>query len=487
MGACALLALLLASCTLGPDFIRPGVSPGAIYSDRAIQIGSAGNADPMQMLAPDQTVPAKWWRAFASSELDGAIEAAIMRNPTLEAAQASVAQAERLVSAAQGALYPQADLSVSANGARTAAPGGSLHVIAHTYDIGPALTFDPDLFGANRRTVEQQRALAEVQRHELAAAYLSLTGNVVVQAIDIAGVREQLQAVREIVDIDERNVELAQIGTEAGKLARADVLAAQSQLANDRALLPPLEQQLDVARDAFAVLGGASPGELRPPEFDFASLALPTRLPVTMPSALVRTRPDILAAEAQLHAASAAIGIATARLYPDVTLSATWMQQSASLGQLFTGSAGVWAVATDLVAPVFRGGTLRAQRDATIAAYAAQLADYRATVIQAFGQVADALHALEHDAQSLAAQRGALSAAQASLDLTQQSFAAGQATLVQLLQVQRLFEQARLGYAKARGQRYADTVQLFVVMGGEWREWLDYSKTPSSARQTPNG
>ncbi|HLX27715.1 MAG TPA: efflux transporter outer membrane subunit [Casimicrobiaceae bacterium] len=479
MGACAIVTILLTGCTLGPDFARPGASATASYSARETRIGPAGEADRMQTLVPGQAVAANWWRAFASAELDEAIEAALMRNPTLEAAEASVAQAERLVSAAQGALYPQIDLSLSAQASRTIASGASSHAIVHSDEIGPVLAFDPDLFGAKRRTVEQQRALADVQRYQLAAAYLSLTGNVVAQAIDIGAAREQLQAINDIVAIDERNVELVQIGTEAGKLAHVDVLAAQSQLANDRALLPPLQQQLDVARDAFAVLGGTSPGELHAPEFDLSSFTLPTELPVTMPSALVRARPDILAAEAQLHAASAAIGIATAGLYPDVALSAAWTEQSASLGRLFSGPAGLWEFAADLVAPVFHGGTLEAQREATIEAYAARLASYRATVIQAFGQVADALHALEHDAQSLAAQQSALATARVSLELTQQSFVAGQANLVQLLQAQRLFEQARLGYAKARGQRYADTAQLFVAMGGEWREWLERPGTQS--------
>lgn len=243
------------------------------------------------------------------------------------------------------------------------------------------------------------------------------------------------------------------------------MLTAESQLASDRALLPPLLQQASVARHAIAVLVGKESANWSAPDFDFGTLVLPSELPLSLPSDLVRHRPDIQATEAQLHAANAAIGIASAQLYPNITLTASWTAASAG-GALFANPSHLWDIAADLVAPVFNGGTLQAQRNAAVDAYAAQLGTYRQTVLQAFAQVADVLQALANDAALLEAQRKALDVAQSTLDLTQQSYQAGQASFLQIIEAQRLYQQARLGYVRAKAQRYLDTLQLFVALGG---------------------
>ena len=473
----------LTGCAVGPDFTRPEAPSNQGYTAASVELPSAGESDVRQALAPGKSVVAKWWALFESPALDEVLTTAIAGSPTLEAANATLAQSEQLVFAAQGALYPQVDLNASAarQTATVLSSVGAPHLIANVYNVGPGASFNPDLFGGNRRAVEQQTALAGYQRYQLAAAYLTLSGNAVIQAIDIAAAREQIRAVAEIVAIDRRNLELVQIAEEAGKEAHVDVLNAQSQLASDEALLPPIRQQLSVAHHALSVLAGKSPHDWTPPDFDFSVLKLPTEIPVSLPSSLVRERPDILASEEQLHAASAAIGVAAARLYPNITLSASWTEQSASLGQLFSGPSGLWSIVAELAAPIFHGGTLEAQRQAAVDAYTAQLAVYRATVLAAFGQVADTLRALEHDSEALAAQRTALDTAQASLELTQESYVEGQASFLQLLQAQRLFQQARLGYAKAQGQRYLDTAQLFVAMGGASKSWLEQNAA-STAR-----
>jgi len=468
-------AVLLGACAVGPDFSRPEPPRPESYTASGVDLPAAGPIDVKQTLAPGGAIIAQWWGLFLSPELDQVLTTAVAGSPTLDAARATLAQAQKLVVAVRGAFYPQVDINASAVRETGTALGsvGVPRVINDVYSVGPAVSFNVDAFGGTRRAVEQQAALAEFQRYELAAAYLSLTGNSVIQAISIAAARDQIQAVAEIIAIDERNLELVRIAEEAGKSAHVDVLSAESQLATDKALLPPIKQQLSAARHALSVLAGTSPAEWTPPDFDFDALHLPAELPVSLPSTLVRERPDILAVEAQLHAASAAIGVATARLYPDITLSASWVEQTASTGGVSLGSSGLWSLAAELTSPVFHGGTLEAQRQATVDAFAAQLGTYRATVLQAFGQVADTLRALQHDAEALAAQQVALETAQASLELTQESFAEGQANLLQLLQAQRLYQQARLGYAKAKGQRYLDTAQLFVAMGGGWREWSD--------------
>jgi len=228
---------------------------------------------------------------------------------------------------------------------------------------------------------------------------------------------------------------------------------------------------LNVAEHALAVLLGKAPAEWTPPDLDLETIALPEELPLTLPSSLVRQRPDILAAEAQLHAASAAIGVATAQLYPDLTLSAAWTQQSGALGTFLDPASAAWSIGASLTAPLFHGGTLEAQRRAAVEGFNAELAVYRQTVLQSFGQVADVLRALEHDAELVAAERRALDTAEASLKLTQDSFSAGQATFLQVLVAQRLYQEARLGYVRARAQRYLDTAQLYVALGGAAADW----------------
>jgi len=466
---------MLFGCAVGPDFKRPEPSPAAGYARVPISLPAAGPADVQQYLLPGRDVIGQWWELFHAPQLNDTLALAIAGSPTLDTARATLAQAQQAIVAAAGALYPQADLGASAARARVAseASAGPSHVVGNLFSIGPTVSFGPDIFGGVRRQVEQQTALAEVQRYELAAAYLSLTGNAVIQAIAIASAREQINAVSDIIAVDQQNLELVQIEQEAGKAAMTDVLSAQSQLAADRALLPPLTQQLSAAGDALTILVGKTPAEWTPPAFDLSMLRLPTELPVSVPSNLVRERPDILAGEAQLHATSAAIGVATAQLFPNVTLTASWSQAAASTGAVFKSSNSLWSVGAGLTAPLFHGGTLTAQRREAVDAFAAQLGVYRQTVLQAFGQVADTLQALEHDAQALDAQRAALDAAQASLELSQESYKEGQASFVQVLQAQRLFGQARLGYAQAKSQRYLDTAQLFEAMGGAWRDWKD--------------
>jgi len=468
-------AMLVYGCAVGPEFKRPEPAKVASYTRSSVTLPAAGPADVQQSLVLGGEVMARWWELFHSQPLNDVVTLAISGSPTLDAARASLAQAQEVVIVARGALYPQVDVTAGATRARasTGFAPGSGPVTANVFSVAPTVSYAPDAFGGTRRLVEQQGALAEVQRYELAAAYLSLTGNAVTQAINIASAREQIKAVQEILAVDRQNLELVGVKLELGKAAQTDVLSARSVLAGDQALLPPLRQQLSVSRHALSILVGSAPAIWSPPDFDLATLSLPTDLPVTVPSSLARERPDILAAEAQLHAATAAIGVATAQLYPNITLSASWTQLSASMGTLFDSSAGLFSVAADLTAPIFHGGALEAQRRAAVDALTIQLATYRQTVLQAFGQVADTLRALQHDAEEVAAQQNALETAQASLELTQESYTEGQASFLLVLEAQRLYQQARLAYAKAKSQRYLDTVQLFVAVGGGWRNWND--------------
>jgi NodT family efflux transporter outer membrane factor (OMF) lipoprotein len=461
----AMVLVALQGCAAGPDFVRPAAPTSTRYtlSDPTAVAGEAGSA--AQQIWPGAAVPLRWWQAFRSPALDQVLDLALTTSPTLQAARATLAQANDLLVAARGPTYPQVTLDASASrGNAGAARSGSGRL--SQLSIGPAISYTPDLAGGIGRRIEQAQALVDYQRALWAAAYLALTGNTVLQAIALASAHAQIAAAQDIVAVDQRNLDLVQLSAAAGRSAQLDVLTAQSQLASDRGLLPPVQQQASVARHALAVLAGTTAADWSPPGLELTQLALPRALPLSLPSELVRRRPDIVAAEAQLHAASAAIGVASAQLYPNLTLSASWTAAASSAGALFGSGSNLWNIAAGLVAPVFDGHTLAAQRSAAINAYAAQLGNYRQTVLQAFGQVADVLESLQNDAALLDAQRKALDTARAALDLTQQGYQAGQANLLQLLQAQRLYQQARLGHARASAQRYADTAQLFIVMGG---------------------
>ncbi|PMS15959.1 RND transporter [Trinickia dabaoshanensis] len=479
-------AVALAGCMAGPDFERPAAPNVTGYLADRTELPAAGPADIAQHLQWDAHIDPRWWSAYRSPALDDTVSRAIAGSPTLDTARATLAQSQQAIVVARGGLYPQVDLGASAQRERARVGGkDGASATANLLTVGPTVSYALDLFGGKRREIEAQTALADYQRYALAAAYLTLTGNTVTEALTAATVREQLRAVDDIISVDKHNVELVAIERQVGKAALSDELAARSQLAADLALSPPLEQQLSAADDALAILVGKTPAQWQPPRFDFAMLTLPADVPVALPSAWLRSRPDIGAAEAQLHAASAAIGVATAQLYPNVTLSASWTQAAASMGPLFDAGNGLWTVAAALTAPLFHGGALSAQKRAAVDAFDAQLGVYRQTVLQAFGQVADTLRALQHDADALAAQRTALDTAQASLQLLQESYRVGTASLVDVLQAQRLYAQARLGYAKAKGQRYVDTAQWFAAMGGDAREWAQNDNGREPGPGTP--
>jgi len=466
-GSIPALVVLLASCAVGPDFARPAAPTTPGYTAEptpAAMAPSTGGSE--QHLELAEEISSEWWRLFRSPELDGVIERALEDSPNLAAARAALAEAQEVVAATRGALFPQLDAVGGVRREHSPIGNGGSATTANLYSVGPTIAYAVDVFGGVRRSVEQQTALAEFQRDELAAAWLTLTGNSVVDSVAIASLRAQLDASEELVEEDRQNLELVQRKYEAGKAARSDVLVAQTQLASDLARLPTLRQQLAVARHALSTLVGQVPAEWSPPDFDLERFELPGELPLSLPSELVRQRPDILAAEAQLHAASAAIGVATAQLFPSLTLSGLLTRES-----LVAGGAGTaWSAAAQLAAPVFHGGTLLAERRGAIDAYQASLASYQETVLTGFEQVADTLRALAHDADLIDAEKQLLVTASDSLSLQRISYEAGKSDLLLLLAAQRAYQEARLGFAQAEGQRLSDTAQLFVALGGGWWE-----------------
>ena len=471
-GAPAGLALLLGACLTGgcamgsrytrpadpvqTEYVKPETSPLAGIEPAAVQHVSLGSGPPDQ-----------WWTLLRSPEIDRLVRQALQNNQSIAGAKAHLAAARERVRAARGAWYPQVDLGAGAQRTRFGAPVlGSLakdFPPFSAYTAGAEVSYDFDVFGSTRSQVDEAAADAQYQSAQLAAVALVVSGNVAIEALQIATVRAQIRVAGQIVSDDEHMLSLIRAARELGAVSAMDVLSAQSQLDHDRTLLPPLHQQLSEAQDTLADLIGVAPVDAPSTEMDLEALRPPDDLPLALPSELVRRRPDIGAAEAQLHAAGAAVGVATAAMYPHFTLSASL----AGEGLLNGGpSETAWNLLGGLTAPLFRGGTLSAERRAAKAEYQAAFAAYQQTVLNAFSQVAASLQALGNDADFLSTQQRALESARASLTLTRQAYVAGDAGYVRVLDAERLDSQAQLGRVQADGQRYIDTVKLLLAAGG---------------------
>ena len=466
-----LAASALAGCTVGPNFVRPQAPGTTAYLPPAEQQASRG----VDLGSGPQ---ARWWTVFGSPELDALVERAMTNNFSLAASNATLAAARDELRAVAGRRLPQIDVNsrveqeqVNLSGfgfssGNPLAPGGNPEF--HLYSVGGGISYDLDLFGGLRRQVEQDAAQAEAQQRQTEAAHLSLAGQVVNQVLTIAAIRAQIATANALLADDLRNVDLTQKRRQGGEGTLVEVLNAQTQYAADRGDLPQLEQQLAEARHLLATLVGVSPSELGATEFDFTRLALPATIPVALPSELVHRRPDILQAEADLHAATAGIGVATARLYPDITLGATLTQGAPGIGDLVKNAFRGYDIFAGLAAPIFHGGTLKAQRSAAINRAKASEATYQQTVLTAFGQVADLLSALQSDTRSVANQTESVAVADRSLRLSRRSFQVGNSGILQVLESERLYQRSSNGLVLARTRQFLNVARLYVATAGGW-------------------
>ncbi len=463
--------LVLVGCTVGPDFVRPNPPQVKSYThgtDPAATIPADGQA---QLFEQGVSIAADWWRLFNSSRLDAVIKDALAGNPTLQAAQASLRQSQDNLRAGYGVFYPQ--LNAGFDAARQKSSPASLGLrtaggIFNLFTLQGTVSYALDVFGGERRAVESLQAQVDFQNYEVKGTYLTLSGNIVNAIIAQAAYREQIKAAEQVISLEREQVGISEAQWEAGTVPYSNVLSLRSQLAADEATLPPLRQKLSQTEDLLAILTGRTPAQYAPPQVNWADLTLPVKLPVTLPSELVRQRPDILAAEAQLHSSAAEIGVATAALFPSFTLNGAYGQSSNHLSDLFKESSSIWGLGAGVTAPLFHGGTLWFGRQAAIEGYNQYLANYRQTVLSAFAQVADTLRALEHDAETLQAQSQALSTAEEALRLVQANYQAGTANYLQVIIADGQYHQAKIGYLQASAQRFQDSVALFVALGGGW-------------------
>ncbi|MDE2229680.1 MAG: efflux transporter outer membrane subunit [Alphaproteobacteria bacterium] len=477
-------ALTLASCAVGPDFTKPAAPAGAGYApeklaDTAATKVAGGAA---QHFAVGRDIPGEWWTLFHSPALNALVEAALQHNPDLQAAQASLRQARENALAAQGGLYPSANGSVQHEREKFNGAGignSKLHSIFSFNTAEVSVAYSPDVFGGVRRGVEAAEAAADYQRFQLEAAYLTLTSNVVGAAVQEANLRAQIATTDDIIKVESDQLGLLEQQFRLGAVARTAVLQQEATLAQEKATLPPLRKQLAQQRDRIAALAGRFPNQPPGQTFELASLTLPQDLPVSLPSRLVEQRPDVRAAEATLHQASAEIGVAISNMLPQFPLSADIGTEATEIGSLFSSGTGIWSVVAGVTQPLFRGGTLLHQKRAADAAFDAAAAQYRGTVLTAFQNVADALRALQSDADALQASTAAERFAAESLGLARDQYRLGAVSYLALLNAETTYQQTRIALVQVQAARYADTAALFQALGGGWWNRADVAQNQS--------
>ena len=470
----AIAAVAMASgCTVGPDFRTPDAPQTDAYTATPMPgqtVAAEGTGGAAQRFLPGKDLAGEWWALFRSPSLDQLIRQAITDNPTLAAAAATLREAQENYRAQAGELlYPAVNGNLGASRERASVAGIGLPGtnIFSLYNASVSVGYTLDAFGGSRRQLEASQSQVDYQTYQLQAAYLTLTANIVTAAVKEASLRGQIAATQEIINALQQQLDLVEKQFQLGGASKVDVLGQQTQLSQLRATLPPLQRDLEQTRHLIAVLAGKFPSTPGLPSFELDAIQLPVDLPVSLPSSLVRQRPDILAAEAQLHTASAQVGVATANLYPQITLSGSFGAQSNVIHDLLSGPS-LWSIGAGLLQPIFRGGQLTAQRRAAIAAYDASAAQYRETVLKGFQDVADVLRAIEADARALAEQAAAESYARATLDLTQKQYRLGAVNYLTLLVAQRAYTNTRINLVQAQAARYADTAALFQALGGGW-------------------
>jgi NodT family efflux transporter outer membrane factor (OMF) lipoprotein len=475
----------LSGCAVGPNFKQPTPPDATGYGSAPTQgqiaatvsaatatptAGGSGNA---QNFIAGMDIPSQWWTLFQSPQLDHLVEQALKGNPNVGAAQAALRQAHELYLAERTSYFP--NIQGSFGGDRSEFPTNTLTsptvAPSSTYTLYTAqltLSYAPDVFGATRRAVEMAKAQENSTRFQLEATYLTLSSNVVVTAVQEASLRGQISATERLLQLQHQLTETVQHQRLLGTASDLDVLAQQSTEAQTAQTLPPLQKQLGQTRDALTALMGRLPSDEPQETFRFDDLTLPEDLPVTLPSKLIEQRPDVRQAEENMHAASAAAGVALANMLPQFAISADAGSSALKLGQLFTPYTGFWDLGASLTQTLFDAGALLHKRRAADAALDQAAAQYRAAVILACQNVADTLRALRADADALKASADGEHAAKASYDLAERQRALGTISWVAVMNAEQAYRQAELAWVQAQANRYSDTAGLFQSLGGGW-------------------
>ncbi len=473
-GLVALVLIAPAGCSFEPPLNVPKAPAVKSYTASAKvkkipAISGVGAAGKAQAFAYGAKIEAHWWKLYNSPAIDTLVLRAIKNSPTLAASEATLEEAHQNLKSVQGIFFPQ--VSLSTTGQRQRQSGAGFGGPTRTFSLYTGevqVSYDPDIFGLNRLVTHSFQAQEEQQRYALQEAYLTLEGNTVTTAIEVAALEARVTTTQSLVRNEQNILKIVKQQYHLGSVTYLDVVNQESQVAATEATLPPLQQSLSAARHALAVLLGRIPSQARIPSLDLDQLNLPDTLPVALPSALVHQRPDILSAEAQLQAGDAQVGEAVAKMYPLIQITGDLGFENGRIANFFDASSLIWSVAGGLTQTLFDGGTLRANKRAAEAALKAVVADYQSTVLNDFAQVADALRAVENDAQTLQYDQQAYLAAYRAYQLARWEYKAGSVDYTTLLTAEVQYQQSRLAVVTAKAQRYQDTAALFVAMGGGW-------------------
>jgi NodT family efflux transporter outer membrane factor (OMF) lipoprotein len=478
-----LICLGLAACAVGPNYHLPAAPAVSGYTSAPLRkTANVAGGIPQQFVSA-KDISGDWWKLYHSAELNRLIDAGLRNNPTLIAAQYTLVESEENMRAEQGQFLPSlsgafqaerqqissAELASAGNASVASGAAGPVNIPPFTlYNASISVSYSPDVFGGVRRQVESLAAQADYQRDELEAAYLTLTANIVTAAVTEASLTAQIAATRQIIAIDQSQLGILNKQFSFGGVPMADLLSEQAALASASANLPPLEAQLAQARNQLADLVGIFPSNFRFADFTLESLSLPQLLPVSLPSSLVGQRPDIRAAAAQLHTASANVGVATANMLPQISLTADVGHEALTTGTLFTPQTLLWSLVAGITQPIFEGGELAARRQAAIAALRVAGAQYQVTVLSAFEDVSNGLQALQFDAETLAADQLAAQTSGHSLKVTQAQVRLGGQPFTAVLTAQNSYQNAEIALARAQAARLSDTASLYQALGGGW-------------------
>lgn len=462
---------LLAGCAVGPDFKHPESPKADRYSAAADPTATVSVDGQVQRFATGLEVSPDWWELYDSPELNLLVATGLKNNPTIAAAQATLKQSEQDLRAGQGVFYPEIDLGADFTRQRLSPlrlGGSGPGTIFNLYTSSAAIGYTLDVFGLERRTVEGLAAQVDAQRAAAQATYLSLIGNILNTSIAAAAYRADAETTQRLIALQKEQLAMVEAQAEAGLVQASNIVAVKLQLSANEAVLPAILQRKIAAEDLLATLIGFVPAEAKLPKLALENIQLPVTLPISLPSNLVRQRPDILAAEASLHVASAQVGIATAQLFPTFSLTGNYGSNSQHINSLGDSKSRFWSIGSDITYPLFQGGSALARKEAAQAGYESSLARYRQTVLSAFGQVADTLQALAHDAEVSAARRQALNLAVEQQELVNANHEAGIVGDLEWLIAGQQVETARIAMTDALAQRHQDTVALFVALGGGW-------------------
>jgi NodT family efflux transporter outer membrane factor (OMF) lipoprotein len=486
-----LCVALAAGCAVGPRYHQPKAPANAGYAPTPLPESSASapvRGGEAQRLINDRDIPFEWWQLFQSPALNALVAQAFKANPTIPAAQAALAQAQELVRAQRGFYYPSvaagfqgervkvagnntqsSSLGIQANGNNLGQPKQAAVPLYYTfYTAGLTVGFVPDVFGTNRRQVESLDAQRDAQRFALEATYITLASNVVGAAVQEASLRAQMEATQQIIAAEEKSLQLLRDQFQLGFVMRIDVAAQEAALAQAETLLPPLQTQFEQTRDLIRALVGNLPNQDVAETFELDALQLPPELPLSLPARIIEQRPDVRAAEAQLHAANAQVGVAVAAMLPQFSISGTLGGAADQIPWLFRTGGSFWTMVGGVTQPVFQGGTLLHTKRAAEAALKQAATEYQSTVIAAYQNVADTLHASLSDADALAGAVEAENAAKVTYDLTRRQMEVGYTNYLALLSAETAYNQALLTRVQAQATRYGDTIALFQALGGGW-------------------